>query len=65
MSNPVLNNWMVIKGAHGSFLVGNVYNDLRGKNGRFIRTSMVGKIDEVQGVARTLNTVYDLGMKAK
>lgn len=67
MKTNYLKNWELHKTIGGSVVVtGTVYNDIkkRFKDGAQIVTSRVLKINFVEGVVETLNSIYHLDLGA-
>lgn len=62
---PILHNWVLVNGAHGSVIYGDVYQDDRFESGKSIKSSRVIDINLKDGVVKTKNTTYDLGMELK
>ncbi len=61
-----LENWEIILYPTGHHvIVGYVYGDNAWREGQDIRTSVLVSVDEEDGVAETLNTIYTLGKKAE
>lgn len=59
-----IENWQKYSfGSTGSVLYGNVYGHPKFIDGASIRTSLLEEFDETAGVAKTLNTDYELGEK--
>lgn len=65
MGNPILHNWKLCPASHGSYIFGQIYNDNRFSNGKVVRTSGIVAMSIKQGIARTKNTIYDLGKEYK
>lgn len=70
---PRLENWKIVYkpaslGVEKAFyLVGEIYNDEKGRfvDGKWVRTSLVERMDTEKGYARTMNTKYELGKESK
>lgn len=63
METNVLKYWKILRANDADVvIVGDIYNDIkkRFENGTTIQTSKVLKIDFVNGICETLNSVYHL-----
>lgn len=62
MQTNLLKNWSIVPINKGCVITGEVYNDIkkRWEDGTLIHTSRVLKIDFVNGVVETRNSVYHL-----
>ena len=62
MQTNLLKNWSIVPINNGCVITGEVYNDIkkRWEDGTLIHTSRVLKIDFVNGVVETRNSVYHL-----
>lgn len=59
---PRLENWSIISGDNFHFLSGNIYEDTRFPDGKWINTSTVVKLDPSARTAKTFSgTLYSLG----
>lgn len=65
---PIIHNWKEFATYRGpgsqTFVIGQIYNDDRSRNGSDVRTSTVRVIDRKNGVLITENTEYYLGMES-
>lgn len=62
METNLLKNWHIEPINKGCIVIGEIYNDIkkRFENGELIWTSRVIKIDFVNGIVETKNSVYHL-----
>lgn len=63
METNILKNWTIVKiNEEDVIMYGSVYNDIKGRfpDGCFIHTSKVLKVDFVNGIVETKNSVYHL-----
>ena len=63
-----LENWNT---THAGYVIGIIYDDPRGdggegydfRDGNFVATSQIVKLDEQNGILETKNTIYTLGKR--
>lgn len=63
--DAILRNWHEVKLDGGSYVVGNIYEDSKGRfmDGTPVRTSWVVDLDADNGILETRNTIYKLENK--
>jgi hypothetical protein len=64
MKDNLLKNWQIIRVFNMHVVYGTIYNDTKKRfaDGTKIHTSRIEKIDFVNGIVKTKNSIYNLDM---